>query len=348
MQKQYRNKSNPLWVAVETSDPFTININGVPTHVSFFNPLIWELVTEKQETQSLLLKDLKGKKVVFECVNKDELDKICDICDLERHTYHFAKGDLFRAWESDKIFNGQCSLGSFSTYNDLGFQIIPAASFIAANSAPDWEILEFWGNENNAIFTLEKGNYVCNTNKNEKYPLDEMINGDYSVKDGFLSIHCVRYNGNEYRVGDKAFNGYEDKAGIITGFYYENNDLTVAFDNIGGFHYSHLKPYTPPAFLLRTEDGVDVTNKKQDIYIISKSGNKACINANAALHLHEQGDLYFSTESARTAYINHNSKSMSVADLEKWDESFGFSIRDTYYLIPHSKAKKHIENGQQS
>ena len=48
-----------------------------------------------------------------------------------------------------------------------------------------------------------------------------------------------------------------------------------------------------------------------------------------------------STCNAATSYINHNSKTMSVADLERWDANGG--LDKNYYLIPKSKV-----NGQQS
>jgi hypothetical protein len=128
MQKQYKNKSNPAWVAVETSDPNVINLNGVPTHISMFNTLQWDLVTE-----SLLLADLKGKKKVIECKNQNEFDQVTKITGIK-----WGRNTTFESGMSCiRIYDGTVSgsaCGNKENYIEKGYGVIDAADFIAANT----------------------------------------------------------------------------------------------------------------------------------------------------------------------------------------------------------------------
>ena len=66
---------------------------------------------EVKEEQSLLLKDLNGKKFVFECQTQSELDSIWNICKLTGDAYSWNESNpCFRAWKSDYDFHAPYSL----------------------------------------------------------------------------------------------------------------------------------------------------------------------------------------------------------------------------------------------
>ena len=310
------------------------------------NPLIWEMVPVKQETQSLKLADLKGKKVAIHCQNQDEWVKCISI----------SGSRVYKEYFTTYIDNSCLGLDNTNSWCDLkwfqsdDYTIIPASDLIAANTTPDWEILEFKG----SAFTYSKkvnGNYSAI--ECSEYPYESFLQGTDSLEDGRFSIHCVRYKGNEYRVGGKVyFSGNIETISAFKIMYDKWIMVTSESDKPSSHNIDvDLRPYTPPAFLLRTEDGVEVTDPEQTVYCLSKTTLAITGTCTASGQAHWiDKDLCFSTEAARTEYINRNSKTMSVADLERWDKEYmnsGEDAMDKCYVIPHSKVQTHI-NGQQS
>ena len=289
---------------------------------------------EVKEEQSLLLKDLNGKKFVFECQTQSELDSIWNICKLTGDAYSWNESNpCFRAWKSDYDFHAPYSLNDKTSYEKKGYAIIPAASFIAANSAPDWEILEFKDIEKGMIHPLENGFY-------RGFSKETLL----GIKKCF--IHRVRYKGHEYRVGGDAECEHHKGKQTITGFKLEGNYLMVGYSDEprGMYNIDTIKPYTPPTFSLRTEDGVNVTDKMHVVWALDNEMTEQ--EAMTALFADKPYYKYFSSFDARTTYINHNTKTISVADLEKWDKEdhnnadlMGYEC----YLISKSRVKTHIE-----
>jgi hypothetical protein len=353
MAKQYKNRHTG-WAATQMTDKkeryditdkdgkqlgtrHLIDIEG--------NPLIWEPVTEKQETPSLKLSDLKGKKVIIICESQSDFDKIWQIMGWTSRPIEYKSAS--NCIEIGDTPNSQ----SCNWHSGIDWSKIPAAGFIAANTS-DWEIVEFECVDDKRLFVLgEDKTYSLNNNKIARYSLDNMLNDGDCVKNGDYSIHAIRHNGHVYRVGDK-LQHIDGQTRVIEKFAIYGDYVNIWMDKTTtpNTHFTPnfekcWKPYTETAFLLVTEDGVNITNPEQIVFCLHKSTHEQAGVARAIIQInHTELELCFSTAEARTAYVNNHAKTMSVADLEAWDmPSEGVYKHSEFYFIPKSKV-----NGQQS
>ncbi len=82
--------------------------------------------------------------------------------------------------------------------------------------------------------------------------------------------------------------------------------------------------HTKPTILFRTEDGVDITDGEQELFLLSQYSDdtfyKTDESANRCVRdkiVGEKDWYIFSTNQAREAYIERNTKLFSIEDVEK-------------------------------
>ena len=176
----------------------------------------------------------------------------------------------------------------------------------------DYEILSF-KSASGHILKLNKGYYSTNSGGN--YDLQFLLRG---VKTNHYTIHSVRRlsDGEVFTMGDKFRHGEHDGIFEVVRIEIRQNMIQIWDDSsLINLNWA-VKVKHPLPVLLTTEDGVEVTNPQQELYVCFMNFSNSLIQAK--LVSSNKNNKYFSTKEAMGEYILQNKPvTTTYSELEK-------------------------------